>query len=337
MPFTIVRNDITKMRTDAIVNPSNTKLKMGGGVSGAILAAAGSEELLKECDSIAECKVGEAVITGAYNLPSKYIIHTVGPKWRGGKYKESELLYNCYKNSMKLALENKCKSIAFPLISSGTFGYPKDKALTEAVKAISDFILNYDLNVYLVVFDKKAYKLSEKLLASVEKYIDDNYVDIRLSYYSNRTTRYNTTDIFSEDIYCEELFEKIKTKEYSSQLSFEEMPLEPSFSQTLIDLMIKKGKTSVEVYKKANIDKKLFAKIIGKNDYHPSKKTALALAIALELNLDQTLDFLRTAGYTLSHSNKADLIIEYFINKSNYNIFEINEVLFEFQLPTLGY
>jgi O-acetyl-ADP-ribose deacetylase (regulator of RNase III) len=334
MPFTIIRNDITKMEVDAIVNPSNLKLKMGGGVSGVILAAANNKEIQKECDKIGFCDIGQAVITSAYNLPSKYIIHTVGPIWQDGSNEEPVLLYNCYKNSMKLAMDNNCESIAFPLISSGVYNYPKEKALSIAVNAITDFILEHDIMVYLVVYDKTAYQLSEKLIASVEKYIDDNYV---IEHYdrSSRRASHNQMEYLQK---YKQLNEELLTEasvQYSEAIEID-MPLEPTFSAVLLDYIVKKDKTSVEVYKKANIDKKLFAKIIGNKNYHPSKKTALALAISLELNIDQTLDFLKAAGYTLSHNNRADVIIEYFINEQNYDIFEINEVLFKYNHSPLG-
>lgn len=177
MPLEIIRNDITKMHVDAVVNAANTALKMGGGVCGAIFSAAGAEELQAECDSIGTCKVGEAVMTSGYSLPAQHIIHTVGPFWRGGSSGEAQLLHNCYTNSLTLALQHGCESIAFPLISSGIYGYPKDQALQIAISAISEFLLNHEMNVHLVVYDKKAFMLSAKLFSAIEKYIDDNYVE----------------------------------------------------------------------------------------------------------------------------------------------------------------
>ena len=154
MPFEIIRNDITKMTVDIIVNAANTGLKMGGGVCGAIFAAAGADKLQAECDQIGGCAVGEAVITDGYQLPAKSIIHTVGPVWQGGSADEARLLHRAYTRSLELALKHHCKSIAFPLISSGIYGYPKDQALKIAVAAISEFLLEHELQVYLVVFDK---------------------------------------------------------------------------------------------------------------------------------------------------------------------------------------
>lgn len=158
MAFKIVKNDITKMKVDAIVNAANTALKMGGGVCGAIFKAAGAHELQKECDRIGKCDTGKAVITKGFKLPARYIIHTAGPVWRGGNFNEAELLRSCYLNSLKLAKENNCISIAFPLISSGIYGYPKDQALKITTSAINDFLLENDMDVYLVLFDKASFK-----------------------------------------------------------------------------------------------------------------------------------------------------------------------------------
>lgn len=328
MPLELIRNDITKMKVDAIVNAANTALQRGGGVCGAIFSAAGAAELQAACNKIGGCKVGEAVITPGFNLPAKYIIHTVGPIWQGGHANEAQLLHNCYINSLNLALENKCDSIAFPLISSGIYGYPKDQALHIAVSAISEFLLSNEANVYLVLFDKKAITLSEKLFTAIEKYIDDNYVEERLQRYRRRGL---------------ELFEirELTTSEqivYSRARSLEDVldQLDESFSEMLLRLIDEKGLTDVDTYKRANIDRKLFSKIRSNKNYHPSKSTALALAIALELNLDKTLDLLSKAGYTLSPSSKFDVIIQYFIEEGNYNIFEINEALFFFDQDTLG-
>lgn len=339
MPMKIVRNDITQMSVDAVVNAANSALKMGGGVCGAIFSAAGAEMLQKGCDSIGKCEVGEAVLTSGYNLPAKYIIHTVGPIWQGGNFNEANLLHQCYKNSLSLALEYKCKSIAFPLISSGIYGYPKHEALQIATEAICEFLLKHDMMVYLVVFDKSSVTLSKKLFSAIETYIDDNYVDEKKEYDRRRDL----------DTYEFKLFNNVAESSvvYSEASNFSTLPkkrsleevlkqLDETFSEMLLRLIDEKGRTDVETYKKANIDRKLFSKIRSNKGYNPSKATAIALAISLELNLDETRDLLGKAGYSLSHSSKFDVIIEYFIEEGNYNIYEINQALFSFDQALLG-
>jgi O-acetyl-ADP-ribose deacetylase (regulator of RNase III) len=343
MPFEIIRNDITKMTVDIIVNAANTGLKMGGGVCGAIFAAAGAEALQAECDQIGGCPVGEAVITDGYQLPAKKIIHTVGPVWRGGGADEARLLHRAYTSSLQLALKQGCKTIAFPLISSGIYGYPKDQALKIAVAAISEFLLEHELLVYLVVFDKKAFAFSEKLFADINKYIDDHYVDEHPVYERNiefepDLPKYNRVRMTAPQEKLAESQPLMPVPAVPVKRSLEDVlgQLDDSFSEMLLRLIDEKGMTDVETYKKANIDRKLFSKIRSKKDYNPSKATAIAFAIALELNLDETHDLLGRAGYTLSHSNEFDLIIEYFINGENYDIYEINEALFAFDQALLG-
>lgn len=330
MPLEIVRNDITKMNVDAIVNAANSSLEMGGGVCGAIFDAAGSKALQTECDRIGHCDVGSAVITKGYNLIAKYIIHAVGPIWRGGDFDEEKTLVSTYKNALKLALDNKCKSIAFPLISSGIYGYPKEQALQVAVSTISEFVLEHDILVYLVVYDKKSFILSEKLYNSINSYIDEKLIRIE----NRQADLYNIKE--SDYSFKEAAVESSQSFRSKRKLEDVVMQLDETFSQMLLRLIGEKGKTDVETYKKANIDRKLFSKIRGSISYNPSKYTAIAFAIALELNLDEMKDLLGKAGYSLSHSNRFDIIIEYFIEEENYNIFEINEALFAYDQPLLG-
>jgi O-acetyl-ADP-ribose deacetylase (regulator of RNase III) len=331
MPFTIVRQDITKMKVDAIVNAANTELQMGGGVCGAIFKAAGATQLQAACDKLAPIKTGEAVITPGFNLPAKYVIHAAGPVFRGGKSREEEQLRSCYLNSLKRAMENNCGSIAFPLISSGIYGYPKDEALRVATAAMHDFLKEHDLGIYLAVFDKAAFAVSQKLLGEVASYIDEHYA-------KEHEDRQRGRKLL--DIECEAL-NAPATDEAKAAVPIAGLDdlidnLDESFSQTLLRLIDAKGKTDVEVYKRANLDRKLFSKIRTGKGYTPSKRTAIALAVALELNLKETEDLLRRAGYTLSHSYKFDVIVEYFIINGKYDIFEMNEVLFQYDQPLLG-
>lgn len=343
MPFEIIRNDITKMTVDIIVNAANTGLKMGGGVCGAIFDAAGADKLQAECDRIGGCAVGEAVITDSYQLPAKRIIHTVGPVWQGGGADEARLLHRAYTRSLQLALQHDCRSIAFPLISSGIYGYPKDQALKIAVAAIAEFLLEHEMLVYLVIFDKKAFAFSEKLFADINKYIDDHYVDEHRIYERNLEfepdlPKYNRVRMTAPQENLAERQPFMPSPAVIIKRSLEDVlgQLDESFSEMLLRLIDEKGMTDVETYKKANIDRKLFSKIRSKKDYNPSKATAIAFAIALELNLDETHDLLGRAGYALSHSHEFDLIIEYFINAENYDIYEINEALFAFDQGLLG-
>jgi Predicted phosphatase homologous to the C-terminal domain of histone macroH2A1 len=339
MPMTIIRNDITKMSVDAIVNAANTTLKMGGGVCGSIFSAAGAEKLQEECDRIDGCEVGEAVITMGYNLPAKYIIHTVGPIWHGGSSGEKDLLHKCYISSMTLALQHKCRSIAFPLISSGIYGYPKDQALQIAISAISEFLIDHEMMVSLVVYDKKAFVLSEKLFSAIERYIDDKHVEEHLLKERLRYIEYyesQSPDIVQDKCLSGSVFAPAPAKKVKHSLQDVISQLDEPFSQTLLRLIDERGMTDVETYKRANIDRKLFSKIRSGNGYNPSKATAIAFAIALRLNLEETRTLLGKAGYTLSHSSKFDVIIEYFIEEGNYNIHEINEALFAFDQALLG-
>ncbi|MGN0457882.1 MAG: O-acetyl-ADP-ribose deacetylase [Eubacterium sp.] len=340
MPLEIVRNDITKMKVDAIVNAANESLLGGGGVDGAIHRAAG-DGLLAECRTLGGCKTGKAKITGGYNLPAKYVIHTVGPVYRDGKHGEQFLLESCYRESLALAKAHGCESVAFPLISSGVYGYPKDQALKVAIDVISDFLLENEMTVYIVIFDKAAYKIGERLFSDIAAYIDDNYVDEHTDYSRERNrigampgevsrTRRKKSDIDSFEI-CD-----CKAMTLEDDLDEKLRQIDESFSQMLLRKIDEKGMTDAECYKKANIDRKLFSKIRSDINYKPSKPTALAFAISLGLSLDETEDMLRKAGFALSHSNKFDIIIEYFISKGNYNIFEINEALFAFDQSLLG-
>lgn len=359
MPIKIVRNDITKIECDAIVNAANSTLLGGGGVDGAIHRAAGTG-LLMECMKLGGCKTGQAKLTKAYKLPSKYVIHTVGPKWKGGQNGEQELLKSCYRESLRIAVENSCESIAFPLISSGIYGYPKDQALRVAVDTITAFLLDHDMLVYIVVFDKSAFQISEKLFSDIASYIDDKYVDNNFVFKRTRFEETGESTVLAETCTLWGQDEtSAQTPAPAARMPGASAPaarkrqaaiaipqaasltdvlnqIDESFSQMLLRKIDEKGMTDAECYKKANIDRKLFSKIRSDINYKPSKTTAIAFAVALELDLVETKDMLMKAGFALSHSNKFDIIIEYFITNQNYNIFEINEALFAFDQSLLG-
>ncbi|MDZ5713475.1 macro domain-containing protein [Jeotgalibacillus haloalkalitolerans] len=334
MPFTIIRQDITKLEVDAIVNAANTSLKMGGGVCGAIFRAAGEVELQGACNRLAPIQTGEAVITEGFNLPANYIIHAAGPVYRHSDKENSKRnLHSAYINSLKIAVENKFESVAFPLISSGIYGYPKNEALQVATDAIKEFLADHDISVMLVIYDKSAFNISKELLGSVESYIDENYVE------KQTLKRRELLDVEEKDLYTLSEshlnYDDIADAMRSPIEDFVDNLDEP-FSTAIIRLIDSKGKTDVEVYKRANLDRRLFSKIRAGKGYEPSKRTAIALAIGLELTLNETDDLLRRAGFALSRSQKFDVVIEYFIKNGKYDIFEINEVLFEYDLPTLG-
>lgn len=407
MPFQIVHNDITKMNADIIVNAANSALQPGGGVCGAIFRAAGYDKLAAECETKAPCPTGSAVITSAYDMPNKYIIHAVGPVWRGGSHNERESLTGAYRSSLELAREYQCRSIAFPLISAGIYGYPKDQALAVAVSTISEFLLQHEMDVYLVVFDRNAVRLSEKLFADVQHYVDTYYVpeprrrweqesqwlseEKKAAWMPENTfaapsmscpiSDEKENAMAPEMMYDAAMVQMPETvllpdKErltkqagptakigkkggfrpqtmpapaslgtiskdavpFKSQRSLQDLLARSreTFSEMLLRLIDEKGYTDVEVYKRANMDRKLFSKIRSNKDYHPKKATVFALAIALRLSVDEATDLLRKAGYTFSDNYKQDIIVRYFLERGEYDMFTINETLFCFEEPLLG-
>ena len=380
MPFSIIRADITTLSVDAIVNAANESLLGGGGVDGAIHRAAGPQ-LLEECARLGGCRTGEAKITKGYRLPAKFIIHTVGPIWRGGGYGEEKLLRAAYRNALELAVQHQCASVAFPLISSGAYGYPKQAALQVATETIGAFLETHDLQVILAVFDKEAFRLSVRDYHDIEAYIDQTYVD---AHTDRNTRRYPYDEMFlnydggpidmqEEPFPCaaapcvpgaavsspkakKSHFPHRKKRETEQEakrdLEAEESAplyaapsqslesllnqLDESFSEMLLRKIDERGMKDSECYKKANVDRKLFSKIRSDPLYHPRKSTALAFAVALELPLSETQELLQRAGFALTHASKFDVIVEYFIRRGNYNIFEINEALFAFDQALLG-
>ena len=351
MPFEIVRNDITKMVVDAIVNTANPMPVIGAGTDCAIHQAAGSA-LLKARQAIGHIDVGCAQITPAFNLQAKYVIHTVGPVWLDGNHDEEMLLRSCYENSLSLAVQNGCQSVAFPLIATGNYGFPKDKALQIAISAFSSFLLENEMQIYLVVFDRDSFKLSEKLFQGIASYIDEYYVDEHGPYkgYSEENRRRirhcREMEICESSAVPEETptvgaveqMYPCATMVASKAMSLEDMlkQADAGFTETLLNLIDKTGKKDSEIYKKANISKQHFSKIRNNPNYKPTKPTAIALALALELSLEDTKDLIGRAGYALTNSSKFDLIIRYFIEQGNYNVVEINIALYEFDQPLLA-
>lgn len=355
MPFEIVRNDIVNMQVDAVVNTANPSPIIGSGVDSGIHKKAGYELLIAR-QKIGCINFGDAVITPGFNLDAKYVIHTVGPIWEDGNHGEEQILSSCYRKSLTLAKENACDSIAFPLIATGNYGFPKPLALQIAVREISAFLLENEMQIYLVVFGKDAFALSEKLFKSVSSYIDENYIRSKtIDEYGTENVyaspleiirireRLERTNRIQEDICLSQEMEECLAMSIAEALPMDSddlgqllKNLDAGFSETLLQLIDRTGKKDSEIYKKANVDRKLFSKIRNNMDYKPSKTTALAFAFALELDIDETKEFIGRAGFALSHSSKFDVIVEYFIVNKNYNVFELNEVLFAFDQPLIG-
>lgn len=324
MPLKIIRADITKLKVDAIVNPTDIFLSGSGSIDKKI-ANKGNKN---KYDGMLE--VSETYTVEAVNMDCKYIINAVGPCYIDGKHNEEKLLEQTYNNCLLEVKERNIQSVAFPLISTGTFNFPKDLGLNIATQVFTKFLLQEDIDIYLVVYDKTSFGISKKIFSYITEYIDDNYILEERNY--SMFSRYDSSD--KEE--CE-----LKEEHYSMSFDLSDSNdigdifVEDTFTVKLFELIDKKGLKDPEVYKKANIDRKLFSKIRSNDNYNPSKKTAIALSIALELSYNQTQDLLGRAGYTLSKSNKFDLIIEACIKKGIYNIFEINNILYSFDLPLL--
>ena len=361
MPFAIVRNDIARMKADAIVNTANPRPVIGAGTDSAVHEKAGPQ-LLEARKEIGELPVGEAAVTPGFGLAAKYVIHVSSPWWKNGESGEEALLRQCYDRALALAAERACASVAFPLLAAGTYGFPRDRTLRIAEAAFRDFLADHEMMIWLVVFDRKSFQVSEALFRAVESYLDETYVEEQLEKeYSDsgprrrlfhHLNRRQERESLSEDassvpmeapsVYGSALSQsptagrvsgkKPTKKDLEEQLR----KLDRGFSETLLALIDASGKKDSEVYKRANIDRKLFSKIKNKPEYRPSKPTVLAFAFALRLDLDQAKDLLVKAGYALSHSNRFDVIVEYFLLRREYDLFQVNEVLFAFDQPLIG-
>lgn len=336
MPFKIVRNDITKMCVDAIVNTANEAAMYGEGVDTAVYHAAGEKDLLEARKKIGFMKEGEVVITPGFKLPAKYIIHAVSPCYIDGTFGEEQLLRGCYSKCLQLAYENKCKSIAFPLISTGCFGYPKEEGMRIALDEINAFLMNYEMLVYLVVFDTASTKLGLSLYPNLETYIDHNYVceksEEEYSTYKIKLARVEIDAAVDYQEMDDEAYEDF-LEENEAALQERMKHMSDTFQQYLMYLIGEKGLTPAEVYKKAIITKQLFSKIKLNPNYHPDKGTAMRLCVGAKLNIDETKDLLARAGYALSPCDKRDIIFSFFIENHVYDMIEIDIALEEHGLP----
>lgn len=353
MPFKIVRNDITKMQVDVIVNTANEAPVYSTGVDTAVYMAAGVQELLAERKKIGYMNEGEAAITPGFCLPAKYVIHAVSPLYIDGVSGEEEKLRSCYKKSLELARQYECRSIAFPLISTGNFGYPKEEGMRIAVDEINAFLLKNDMLIYLVVFDTEATRLGTNLYPDLETYIDWHYVCEKreFEYGSNNfgmerpevleyemSQSVMSASVYSEAIACpSQIHEEINyydfIEENESELQERIKHMSDTFQQYLFYLIESKKLKNSEVYKRAIVTKQLFSKIKQNPNYHPDKATAIRLCVGAKLNLDETKDLLARAGYALSPCDKSDIIFTYFIEHRIYDMIEIDIVLEEFGLP----
>ena len=346
MPFRIIRDDITKVKADAIVNPANSEPVIGGGVESAIYEAAGKEKLLEERKELGRLQPGKVGVTEAFNLDAKYIVHVSGLYWKGGNSFEARCLKECYEKALKAALDKGCKSIAFPLLATGTYGFPKDIGLDVAVSTFTEFLEEYEMEITLVVFDNEAVNVSGKLAYEVKSFIDDKYAlevleteykkDRNIECYELPNERFHL--LLKEETYdvpdnaCTK--DTFSAKQPGSLEAALKNIYKESFEKHLQQLINKKGLRNSEVYAAANISKQYFSKLL-KGQVKPSKDKMLALAVGLRLNMDETADFLRIGGYALSPISQTDTVVEYFIRKQEYNVLKINIVLFDYGLEPL--
>lgn len=346
MPFGIIQGDITDIHADVIVNTANPRPVYGRGTDMAIYSAAGRDRLLKERQKIGAISAGETAVTDAFDLQAKKIIHTVGPQWMGGNRGEYETLASCYRKSLLLAKQLGAESIAFPLISSGTYRFPKDRALGVALSEIKRFLEDEEMDVTLVVYDRQTYELSEELSADVRAFINRRNAPPAPGH-ANTSYSMPVTGALPDYALLESAMaapqedaarqrRKLFRRKKAEKIADLPKKIGESYRDCLFRLIDERGLTDAEVYKKANIDRRLFSKIRSSADYHPKKPTVMALAMALELDMDETKDLAGRAGIALSDASLFDLIIEYCIENRIYDIFTVNSILFEYDQPLLG-
>lgn len=348
MPFHIINGDIVTFKGDAIVNAANKSLLGGGGVDGAIHKAAGPR-LLEECRALGGCETGEAKITKGYNLGSKYVIHTVGPVWKGGIENEEVLLRTCYRNALKLASENKCEKIAFPNISAGAYGYPASEARRIATEEITDFLADNDIDVSFYIYDKTVF-LNKKKDDRLEAYIrcnlaendsftafcdkpDAGFVPFETGKKNKLSRKYI---INKSEIYGTQNKSLCMDEDLLECKAPEDFRVDDSFVDMLFRKIDEKGITDVQCYKAANIDRKHFSQIRCDRGKKVKKETAVALALALKLTSDEADEFLAKAGYALSDCYLFDVIIKYCFENGIYKVTTVNEILHDYDLKTLN-
>ena len=342
MPFLMIRNDITKVAADAIVNPANRNLLQGSGTSRAIYQAAGEQELTAACEAIGYCEPGRAVCTPAFGLPAKYIFHAVCPAWQGGLFGEAEQLAGAYHSALELAAEYHCESVAFPLLSSGNYGYPKEQAFRIAVDTITQYVMEHDLTVYLVLYDRHSLAVSRKLFALVEEYIDDHYVAQNDESYQFDRRRRESVERrrWRLEEEATPMLETAAAPPPPATTPMAARSLEhlmgESFTTRLLRLIDERGLKDSTVYKQSNISRQHFSKIQCNRDYNPKKKTVLAFAVGLHLSEDETIDLLKSAGYAFSDGSKQDWIVRYCLEHKIYNINQVNTLLFQWDQEQLG-
>ena len=352
MPFTIIRNDITAVSADAIVNTANPCPVIGAGTDSAIHAKAGAE-LLEARRKIGDIAPGCSAETPAYGLDAKYVLHTVSPAWVDGQHREAELLRQAYDSALLLADELGCRSVAFPLMAAGSYRFPKDLALRTAIDAFTAFLTEHDMEIILVLFDLSAFRIAGTMFDGLKSYVDENYV-------SARNEKEYSFENISADFREECRFESRRGRTElppapampkmrpcaaaprKNSASFRAVsdeilfPYAQTFSEKLRSyLMQHEGKDSA-IYGDGAMSRQLFNKIINAKDYTPKKSTAIQLAIGLHLDLTQTQDLLQSAGYVLTHSDKRDVVVEYYIQKKIYKVVEIDIALEQYGLACLG-